>query len=102
MNLNQQQWSSGLLEDNNAVILDVRTLQEFNEGHIPGALNIDIYKGQLFLDEIRKLDISKSYYIYCRTGVRSARACSVMQQLGFNNTYNLVGGYVKWGGATTR
>lgn len=102
MNLKQKQWSAQLQEDNNAVILDVRTPEEYGKGYIPGAVNIDIYLGQGFLDEIRKLNTSKNYYVYCKAGGRSAQACSVMKQLGFNNAYNLKGGYSRWKGEVTR
>lgn len=84
--------------DSNAVILDVRTQEEVAEGKIPNALHLDIYKGQEFVDEIKQLDTSKTYYVYCRSGVRSAQACAIMNQLGFQNTYNLVGGFSKWTG----
>ncbi len=102
MNLKQKQWSAQLQEDDNAVILDVRTPEEYRKGYIPGAVNIDIYLGQGFLDEIRKLNTSKNYYVYCKAGGRSAQACSVMKQLGFNNAYNLKGGYSRWKGEVTR
>jgi len=97
-NLTQEQWSKDVGEDKNAVILDVRTEEEFIEGYIPTATNIDIYKGQGFLDEIEKLDKSKSYYVYCRSGARSAQACALMKQQGFENAYNLMGGITDWDG----
>ena len=50
------------------------------------------------IQEIGKLDKDKSYYIYCRTGVRSANSCHLMEELGFVNTYNLIGGIVDWNG----
>ena len=96
--LNQQEWSSRLYSDNNAVILDVRTQEEVDEGRIPNALHIDIYKGQGFIDEVEQLDKVKTYYVYCRSGKRSAQACSVMNQLGFENCHNLLGGFMDWTG----
>ena len=62
------------------------------------AIHIDIFKGQGFIDEVSELDVSKSYYIYCRSGNRSNQACAVMQQLGFKKTYNLLGGFNEWEG----
>ncbi len=97
-NLTQEQWSKEVNEDKNAVILDVRTEEEFIEGYIPNAKNIDIYKGQGFLDEIEKLDKSKNYYVYCRSGARSAQACALMKQQGFENASNLMGGITDWEG----
>lgn len=99
MNLNQQDWASQLEADNNAVILDVRTEDEWNDGYIPNAINIDIYKGQGFIYEIDQLDKSKNYYVYCKAGGRSEQACNIMNQLGFENTYNLLGGMMQWRGA---
>ncbi|WP_224489842.1 rhodanese-like domain-containing protein [Robertkochia flava] len=96
--LTQEQWVAQLKEDDKAVILDVRTAAEVAEGIIPNALHLDIYKGQEFIDEIEKLDKNKNYYVYCRSGNRSGQACSIMNQLGFNNAYNLVGGMLEWQG----
>ena len=96
--LSQKEWTKQLNEDNNSVILDVRTLEEINLGVIPNAIHIDIFKGQGFIDEVSQLDTSKHYYVYCKAGSRSAQACAVMQQLGFENTYNLVGGFSNWQG----
>ena len=96
--LSQDDWREGSQKDPNSVILDVRTQEEMEEGHIPGAINIDIYKGQEFLDEVKKLDKSKSYYVYCRSGSRSAQACALMEQLEFDKAFNLVGGFIEWDG----
>ena len=95
----QNDWASQSESDDNAVILDVRTQEEVDEGKIPNSLHIDIYKGPEFMDKINQLDKSKNYYVYCRAGSRSAQACTVMNQLGFENTYNLVGGISQWTGA---
>lgn len=96
--LTQHQWSQQLANDANAVILDVRTQEEVAEGVIPKAMHIDIYKGQGFIDAIESLDKTKNYYVYCKAGARSAQACSIMNQLGFENTYNLLGGFSQWQG----
>ncbi|NMH23875.1 rhodanese-like domain-containing protein [Flavobacterium solisilvae] len=98
MNLSQNDWISQLEADTNAVILDVRTEDECNEGIIPNAIMIDIYKGQGFIYQIEELDKSKNYYVYCKAGGRSAQACAVMNQLGFENTFNLEGGFMQWKG----
>ncbi|WP_417363468.1 rhodanese-like domain-containing protein [Galbibacter sp.] len=99
--LTQEEWSEEFQNDDNAVILDVRTDEEIAEGYIPNAIHIDIYKGQGFLDEVEQLDKSKNYYVYCRSGKRSAQACLLMNQHGFENTYNLIGGFMEWEGETT-
>ncbi len=98
--LKQNEWVEQLNGDDDAVILDVRTQDEVDEGKIPNALHIDIYKGQGFIDEVEALDTSKNYYVYCRSGGRSAQACTIMNQLGFKNTYNLMGGFSQWKGET--
>ena len=96
--LSQDEWAEQLANDDNAVILDVRTDAEIADGIIPNAIHIDIYKGQDFIDEIGALDKSKNYYVYCRSGNRSGQACQIMEQLGFENAYNLEGGMMQWTG----
>mgnify|MGYP003675295279 FL=1 len=96
--LSQDEWQSQLEKDENAVILDVRTEEEVEDGYIPKAKNLDIYKGQEFVNEVEKLDKDKNYYIYCRSGKRSAQACKILDQMGFANTYNLEGGFMEWEG----
>ena len=98
MNLSPEDWKSKLENDPNAVILDVRTEDEWNEGIIPNAVLNDIYKGQGFLYKLDELDKTKNYYIYCKAGSRSAQACAIMNQIGFETTYNLEGGFMKWKG----
>lgn len=97
-NLTQIQWIEQLLNDDNAIILDVRTPEEFNNGKIPNSINIDIYKGQGFIYQIDELDKSKNFYVYCRSGARSGQACSVMNKMGIKNAYNLLGGIMMWQG----
>lgn len=100
--LSQQEWASQIENDSDAVIIDVRTAEEVNEGYIPNALHLDIFKGQEFIDAVKKFDADKSYYLYCRSGARSGQACSIMNQMGFENTYNLAGGFSKWNGPSTQ
>ncbi|MEM8765524.1 MAG: rhodanese-like domain-containing protein [Bacteroidota bacterium] len=96
--LSQEEWSEQLAQDENAFILDVRTPEEWEEGYIPGAHHIDIYLGQGFLDEVDKLDKSKNFYVYCRSGNRSGQACALMNNMGIANAYNLMGGFMNWEG----
>lgn len=100
MNLSQKDWWSQFLADPNGVILDVRTEDENAAKKIPGSLNIDFYKGQGFVYQVDELDKNKNYYVYCLAGGRSAQACSIMNQLGFENTFNLIGGISEWEGPT--
>lgn len=98
-NLSQKQWSENLSLQEDAQILDVRTAIEVEEGKIPKAFNIDILNPNEFMAEIKKLDKSLHYFVYCKAGMRSAQACAIMQQLGFDHTYNLDGGFSQWSGA---
>ncbi|MFS4469446.1 rhodanese-like domain-containing protein [Maribacter sp. 2210JD10-5] len=99
--LSQEEWREQLEKDENAFILDVRTDDEVAEGYIPNAKQIDIYLGDGFIEEVEKLDKSKNYYVYCRSGNRSGQACSIMNSLGFENAYNLEGGFMNWDGEVT-
>jgi len=96
--LSQEEWREQLESDENAFLLDVRTPDEVEEGYIPNATNIDIYLGQEFLAELEKLDKTKNYYVYCRSGQRSGQACAIMNKLGFENAFNLEGGFMNWEG----
>lgn len=96
--LSQEDWAKQLESNNNAVILDVRTQDEVDQGIIPNAIHMDIHNGQGFIDELETLDKEKTYYVYCRSGARSAQACAIMEQIGFNKAYNLLGGIMNWQG----
>ena len=98
MDLDQSSWEKQALTDQKGIVLDVRTPEEFENSRIPDSKNIDFYNPQNFIQEIEKLDKNNSYYIYCRTGVRSANSCALMKELGFKKTYNLLGGIVEWNG----
>ena len=77
------------------VLLDVRTAKEFSEERIEGAVMVD-YLSPSFRDEVAKLDRSKYYLVYCRTGHRTEGAAKVMQELGFRNVSVIAGGITKW------
>lgn len=96
--LTQEEWASQLADDSNGIVLDVRTDAEVADGIITNAIHIDIYKGQEFISDIEDLDKSKNYYVYCRSGNRSGQACAIMEELGFENAYNLEGGILEWEG----
>ena len=101
-NLSQTEWAKALTKQPEAVILDVRTEEEFESGYIPNAKNIDLRMGPGFIDEINTLEKNKSYYVYCRSGARSAQAVQLMRDLGFNQTYNLLGGILDWEGEVVK
>ena len=79
----------------NFVVLDVRTPQEFQSGHIKGAMNLDFYAPD-FPQQLDKLDKSKTYVVYCRSGHRSAKAVALMKRLGFQRVYDVQGGIRAW------
>ena len=82
-------------EDKNAVVLDVRTPEEYKQGHIPGSIQID-FNSPDFEKEVAKLDKHKTYLVHCAAGGRSARACKKMDGLNFSKLYNLEGGMGAW------
>ncbi|MDQ1295581.1 MAG: hypothetical protein QG608_3466 [Actinomycetota bacterium] len=77
------------------VVLDVRTPQEFSQGHLPNAKNVDVENPKI-ADEFEKLDKSGTYAVYCRTGNRSKAAQELMLSLGFTKVSNLTGGITAW------
>jgi rhodanese-related sulfurtransferase len=76
------------------VLLDVRTAMEHKSDSIKGSKNIDIIGAQ-FGEKVAQLDPAKTYFVYCRSGARSARACSIMSDKGLK-VYNLSGGIGSW------
>ncbi len=86
------------VSDSSVVVLDVRTPAEFMSGHLANAINIDV-EGMQFNSDVSKLDKSKTYAVYCRSGRRSAIATDEMSKLGFKTLFNLEGGTGAWSAA---
>jgi len=84
-----------LMASQPGIILDVRTPEEVAEGVIPGAIHINIYDDD-FKERIAQLDASKPIYAYCKMGGRSAKAAKQLVAAGFQQVYNLKGGYTGW------
>ncbi len=82
-------------KNNKIVVLDVRTPDEFELGHVKGAQNIDIYQ-QDFYVKLSKLDKSKIYLVYCRTNRRSGNTVNFMIQNGFKTVYQMMDGFNGW------
>lgn len=76
-------------------LVDVRTIEEFRAGHLKNAHNISVTDAD-FEENILKLDKDKPIYLYCRSGKRSANAAKMLKDLGFNEIYDLKGGYLNW------
>ena len=89
---------SKMKAEKKAIVIDVRTPAEWQQGVIAGAdLFID-YNSASFKQELAKLDKSKTYIVYCPSGARSAGASQVMVDSGFKNVINMQGGISSWGG----
>jgi rhodanese-related sulfurtransferase len=84
-----------LAVDPGVVVIDVRTPEEFAEGHIEGATLVDI-NSPTFADEIDALDRDASYLVYCRSDNRSGQAVAIMQQVGFEQLWDMDGGVIAW------
>jgi len=96
--LEAKDWKEKFETTNGAVMVDVRTPAEWEEKVISNdAIFKNIHEQQAFIDWAKDLDKSKSYFIYCRSGARSGNACAYMKSIGFENTFNLVGGILNWG-----
>lgn len=83
------------VENENVILLDVRTEKEVNEAHIKGSTNIDFFSSG-FDQAISKLDKEKEVYVYCRSGGRSYKTAEKLEALGFKKVYNLDGGIGAW------
>lgn len=79
----------------NVVVLDVRTKEEFDQGHIPGAVNLDV-RSPDFMEKVKKLDPSKTYLVHCASGRRSVTACEKLGTNQFKGLFNLEGGFNAW------
>ena len=93
-NVNAEEFSK-LIYSDEGIILDIRTIDEVNKGHIEDATNIDFYASDFTskLDLIRK-DVS--VYVYCASGGRSSKTVAKMRDLGFKKVFNLIGGFSAW------
>ncbi len=91
--------AQSLLRDNrgnhNFIILDIRTPAEYAQGHIQGATLLDYYRSD-FKERLNRLDRSKVYFIYCRSGNRSGRTMKLVADLEFEKIYHLKNGIVDW------
>tara|TARA_B110000091_G_scaffold214553_1_gene268998 strand:- start:5255 stop:5575 length:321 start_codon:yes stop_codon:yes gene_type:complete len=95
-NLSQEAWITQFYETENGVVIDVRTPEECATGIVKNAVMFDFFKSDLFIQELEQLDKNKTYYIYCKSGNRSSYACTMMEDLGFTETVNLLGGMNAW------
>lgn len=81
--------------DTTAIILDVRTPEEYKEEHLAGAQQLDFLNSEAFDAGIKQLDNTHTYYVYCRSGKRSHNACMKMQKQGLK-VFDMEGGILNW------
>lgn len=93
--LNVDQFETKLNSKPDAQLIDVRTPEEYKDGHLVNAKNINI-DGADFKTEVSKLDKSKPVFVYCLAGGRSANAASQLAKMGFKEVYDMTGGYRAW------
>lgn len=100
-NLDSEAFEEQIKNDPDAVLVDVRTEAEHYDARIPDSILIDLMNPH-FMHEIEKLDKSKNYYLYCRSGNRSYHAAKEMARVGFEKVYNLAPGIIGWSGEIER
>ena len=86
---------AAIRDGGDVVVLDVRTSAEFDAGHIPGAINLDVHSTN-FVSDITALDRQGTYLVYCRSGRRSQTACDIMITNGFSHLFDLAPGINGW------
>ena len=84
-----------LIQEGKVAVLDVRTADEYKEGHIAGAKNIDFTESD-FEKQAGELDKSKPLLVHCGSGRRSTSSLEILQKLGFQHLYHLDGGLKAW------
>ena len=83
------------IDINNAVLVDVRTNDEYNSGYIENSINIDYFSDD-FSENVEKFDKNTPIVLYCRSGKRSSKSANKLSKLGFKEIYNLQGGILDW------
>ncbi len=93
--LNAADFQKKIATDNASIVLDVRTPQEYANGHLQNATAINFFDTD-FKEKVSKLDKTKPVFVYCAVGGRSAKASKILQESGFKAVYNLLGGFNGW------
>ena len=94
-NMAPKEYQENLKANNEIILIDVRTPQEYASGNIAKAKNIDFYSPD-FADKISKLDRKRPIYLYCKSGGRSGSALEILTKQGFSHAVNLQGGMMAW------
>lgn len=98
--LSVEEYAQALQTDTTAYILDVRTPEEYAQGHLDGAHLLNVLEEEAFRQGVKTLSPEHTYYIYCRSGRRSQKAASIMMECGLK-VVDLEGGYNAWKEAKT-
>jgi rhodanese-related sulfurtransferase len=93
-----EEFSKKLTELKDVQLVDVRTPEEYQEGHLKNSVNYNL-NGSDFENQLNKLDKNKPVMVYCLGGGRSAEAAEMMKEKGFTQVYNMQGGIMKWNAA---
>lgn len=94
-NLSATEFAKKLNQTKDAQLVDVRTPEEFRNGHLKNAMNID-WNTDDFAEKVKALDKDKPVFLYCMSGPRSTAAAEKLQEMGFKNVYEMQGGMMKW------
>jgi rhodanese-related sulfurtransferase len=95
VNHSPENFQTSFASHENALLIDIRTAEEFEIGHIEGALNIDFYKED-FKNSILSLDFEGPVYVYCASGNRSSQAIKVFEEANFEKIHHLESGIGGW------
>jgi rhodanese-related sulfurtransferase len=98
LNLKDKEFRRMYKEDPEAILLDVRMKEEYDEDRICDSILCDFLQTTDFENYVSALDKNRYYYVYCMTGHRSVCACEMMQKMGFNYLVNLTGGMIRFSG----
>ncbi|MEI8280440.1 MAG: rhodanese-like domain-containing protein [Bacteroidota bacterium] len=90
-----EQFEKKLTESPTAQLLDVRTPEEYNDGHLKNAVNMN-FRDDNFKEQVSKLDKTKPVFVYCLSGGRSGNAAKMLQEMNFKEVYNMDGGIMRW------
>ena len=96
INLECEDWVKKIGSYQKPIILDVRTAEEYEKKSVPNAVLANILEPNEFMNVVEKLEKKSKIFVYCRSGIRSQKACNILDQLGFKETYNLNGGILEW------
>ena len=77
------------MQDDNSILLDVRTIEEYNDGHLEGSINIPYNEIETRIKEISSINKDTKIIVYCKSGNRSSKAFDILKKLGYLNIYDL-------------